>query len=180
MKRNLIFSNGLASMVGAGAIVSAGLVIANEKPNTGSYDPVSGIFYENGVHHSFSTWEHARQCALEGRLPQLVLDRLGAWGDEATRAEAENLKAENRRVSSLRESKKLNKLSMMNDTGQNQHKLSDNDQEPALGIYEKEVSITQTKSNDEVSLSGTIAEKVQHSEARMFSTDHENSTDWMK
>ena len=110
MKQNLFFSIGLALVVGVGAAVGARAVIADQKSGTCSYDPVSGNFIENGLEHNFGSWEHARRCARDGRLPEIVLNRLGAFGDTEIRIEAEKLKAENRRVAALRRSQQQKKL----------------------------------------------------------------------
>jgi hypothetical protein len=83
----------------------------DRRPKACSYDPVSGNFIENGVESNFGSWEHARQCARDGRLPEIVLKRLGAFGEEETRAEAAKLKAQNRRVALLRRSKQEKKIS---------------------------------------------------------------------
>ena len=111
MKQNSFFSIKLALIVGLGVALGASAVIANQKPDTCSYDPVSGNFIENGIEYNFGIWEHARQCARDGRLPEIVLSRLGAFGETGTRAEAETLKAENRRVAGLRRSQQQKKLS---------------------------------------------------------------------
>ena len=127
MKRNLFFSIRLALIVGVGAAIGANAVIANQKPDTCSYDPVSGNFIENGVESNFGSWEHARQCALDGRLPEIVLNRLGAFGAEEIRAEAAKLKAENRRVAALRRSQQQKKLSAIQDlTSPSQMSRADN------------------------------------------------------
>ena len=183
MKQNLFFSIKLALIVGVGAAVGASAVIADQKPDTCSYDPVSGNFIENGIEYNFGSWEHARQCARDGRLPEIVLSRLGAFGEEGTRAEAETLKAENRRVAGLRRS-------------QQQSRFSEPSQKVAIpqAITAKEVVMTSTNPDvaevlsnmgknanpETVGVKKIIDPDPNRRSAMEFGTDDENSTDWIK
>ena len=109
MKRNLIFSIGLIS------VISGGAVIAREVPGACSYDEATGYFIDNGGLHAKGTWIHAKNCALEGRLPASVIERLGAWGDKATRLEADSLRKENLRISLLRKNNIMKRTSALDD-----------------------------------------------------------------
>ena len=118
MKRNLIFSIGLVS------IISGGAVIARETPESCSYDEKTGYFFDNGAWHSNGSWEHAKKCALEGRLPASVQKRLGAWGDADTRIASQKLLSENHRVSSLSETTNAPKTSKNDDKKQEKETLA--------------------------------------------------------
>ena len=107
MKRNLICSFGLAILISGGATLGTTVVIANEEPDTCSYNPINGNYIENRIEYSFGSWEHARLCALDGRLPEIVMNRLGAFGVKSIREEAERLKITNRELATLRKNKDM-------------------------------------------------------------------------
>ena len=186
MKRNLFFSIRLALIVGVGAAIGANAVIANQKPDTCSYDPVSGNFIENGVESNFGSWEHARQCALDGRLPEIVLNRLGAFGAEEIRAEAAKLKAENRRVAALRRSQQQEKLSAIQDlTSPSQMSRADNQavgrsrHQSRLSAPPQKTAIHQTITSNKMGMTSTDPD-LNRRTAMESGTDDENSTDWIK
>ena len=105
MKRNLICCFGLAILIGGGATLSTTIVIASEEPDTCSYNPINGNYIENGIEYSFGSWEHARRCAMDGRLPDIVMNRLGALGVKSIKVEAERLRITNKEMTNLRENK---------------------------------------------------------------------------
>jgi|TARA_B110000444_G_C18796521_1_gene575189 hypothetical protein len=186
MKRNLFFSIRLALIVGVGAAVGASAVIADQKPDTCSYDPVSGNFIENGVESNFGSWEHARQCARDGRLPEIVLNRLGAFGEEETRAEAAKLKAENRRVAALRRSQQQKKISATEDlTRPSQMSRADNQavgrshHQSRFSAPPQRAAIHQTITSNKVGMTSTDPD-LDSRTAMESGTDDENSTDWIK
>lgn len=92
MKRSLI-----TGLVVAGAIVVAGGTYAAVTADTCNYDPKTGNYHYNGKVYAYGNWDSAIACAKEGKLPQIVADRLGIWGDKKTQAqgrEAAKLNAE--------------------------------------------------------------------------------------
>ncbi len=183
MKRNLVLSIGLASIIGVGA-VTAGGVIANQSPDTCSYDPVSGNFMENGVEHSWGSWEHARLCAQKGLLPEVVLNRLGAFGDAKTRAEAEKLKAENRRVAALRQSEELKKLSAKDagDSPSQMAKAPNETTQPSrvsAPISENQ-SISDVRKGAAIVAEAGTSVDAQINSGMKYATDANKSEDWVK
>ena len=116
MKRNLICYFGFAILIGGGATLGTTVVIANEEPDTCSYNPINGNYIENGIEYSFGSWEHARLCAMDGRLPEIVIYRLGALGVKSIREEAERLKITNREMANLRKNKDM-KMQITSDGG---------------------------------------------------------------
>ena len=125
MKRNLIFCIGLVS------IISGGAVIARETPESCSYDEKTGYFFDKGVWHSTGSWEHAKNCALEGRLPASVQQRLGAWGDADTRIASQKLLTENHRVSSLSKTTNTPQTSEIDDVKPKNERLAKLSKTPA-------------------------------------------------
>ena len=107
MKRNLICYFGLAILIGGGATLGTTIVIASEEQDTCSYNPINGNYIENGIEYSFGSWEHARLCAMDGGLPEIVMNRLGALGVKSIREEAERLKITNREMANLRKNKDM-------------------------------------------------------------------------
>ena len=116
MKRNLICCFGLAILIGGGATLGTTIVIAGEEPDTCSYNPINGNYIENGIEYSFGSWEHARLCAMDGRLPEIVINRLGALGVKSIREEAERLKITNREMADLRKNEDI-KMQVASDRG---------------------------------------------------------------
>jgi hypothetical protein len=161
-------------------------VIANQKPDTCSYDSVSGNFIENGFESNFGSWEHARQCALDGRLPEVVLNRLGAFGEEETRAEAAKLKAENLRVAALRRSQQQKKFSATEAlTRPSQMSRADNQavgrshHQSWLSAPPQKAAIHQTITSNKMGMTSTDPD-LNRRTAMESGTDDENSTDWIK
>ncbi len=73
------------------AIITAGSVgYAAATKDTCNYDPASGNYHNNGKVYAYGSWDDAVACAKEGILPQVVADRLGAWGDKKTQVEGRN------------------------------------------------------------------------------------------
>ena len=86
MKKIILISTALGASVLAlgtfGAIANTAPCNYNEK----------GQWVSNGQVHAWGPMEGARACAEKGLLPQVVLNRLGVWGDAVTRAEAQVIK----------------------------------------------------------------------------------------
>ena len=116
MKQNLICYFGLAILIGGGATLGTTVVIASAERDTCSYNPINGNYIENGIEYSFGSWEHARLCAMNGRLPEIVMNRLGALGVKSIREEAERLKITNREMADLRKNKDM-KMQVTSDRG---------------------------------------------------------------
>jgi hypothetical protein len=66
---------------------SVGIAAVTE--DTCSYDPKSGYFYDTDTKEwsANGSWDEAVACAKEGKLPAVVADRLGIWGDKQTQIE---------------------------------------------------------------------------------------------
>ena len=84
--------------IGVMTLVDASLAVASAPDETCNYDPGTGYFTLNGDLHSYGSWEHAKECAGRGLLPDIVANRLGSLGDKEIRAEAAKLRAENKRI----------------------------------------------------------------------------------
>ena len=56
-----------------------------------NYDSSSGNYVVNNKTYAYGTMSSAFQCALYGVLPQVVIDRLGMFGDEETKEEAKEI-----------------------------------------------------------------------------------------
>jgi hypothetical protein len=76
------------SLVG---ILATKITAADGMPDTCGYHPISGEYQIEAETYLFASWEHARECAAKGLLPEVVANRLGKWGDEPTKREAEEI-----------------------------------------------------------------------------------------
>ena len=56
-----------------------------------NYDSSSGYYIVNNKPYAHGTMSSAFQCALYGVLPQVIIDRLGIFGDEETKEKAEEI-----------------------------------------------------------------------------------------
>jgi hypothetical protein len=80
-------------------VASAGYSYAEATQDTCGYDPVTGYWISpNGTVHQGSTFDHAVACASQGKLPKIVEDRLGIYGDAKTKAIAANAVYVNNKV----------------------------------------------------------------------------------
>jgi hypothetical protein len=96
----------MLAIIAAAGIVSGAAGSASSLQSCG-YN-AAGDYVENGTVYATASWDHAKRCAAQGLLPQVVAKRLGWLGDAATRAEAEQLRAENRQVREEREREEEN------------------------------------------------------------------------
>jgi hypothetical protein len=89
----------IAASLGLAIVVSAGYSYAETTQDTCGYDPVTGYWISpNGTVHQGSTFDHAVSCASQGKLPKIVEDRLGIYGDAKTKAIAANAVYVNNKV----------------------------------------------------------------------------------
>jgi len=97
MKKSLILG------VVAAGLLTAGTTYALVGADTCNYDPKTGDYatvLDSGevVWSAYGSWDEAVACAKEGRLPDIVADRLGVWGDPLTQAEGRKWAAINAKV----------------------------------------------------------------------------------
>ena len=59
--------------------------------NTCNYNAESGNYTVNNKTYAHGTMDSAFQCALYGVLPQVIIDRLGIFGDVVTKERAEEI-----------------------------------------------------------------------------------------
>jgi hypothetical protein len=97
----------IAASLGLAIVVSAGYSYAETTQDTCGYDPVTGYWISpNGTVHQGSTFDHAVSCASQGKLPKIVEDRLGIYGDAKTKAIAANAVYVNNKVTEARKNDK--------------------------------------------------------------------------
>ena len=88
MSRKLLIALGAASIVVIAGVASAGIVAYNSC----GYDKQTGNYlYDGNKVAAHGTMDSAMECALQGILPSIVANRLGVWGDEDTKEEAEQI-----------------------------------------------------------------------------------------
>ena len=79
----LIIVGTIVTTIAAGSL-AAGIV----SYNSCGYDPETGNYlYDGNKVAAFGTMDSAMECALEGMLPEVVLNRLGVYGDEEAKIE---------------------------------------------------------------------------------------------
>ena len=59
--------------------------------NTCNYNAESGNYVVNNKTYAHGTMDSAYQCALYGVLPQVIIDRLGIFGDVVTKERAKEI-----------------------------------------------------------------------------------------
>ena len=88
MKKKLLIALGAASIIVIAGVASAGIVAYNSC----GYDAKTGNYlYDGNKVAAYGTMDSAMECALQGLLPTIVANRLGVWGDEDTKEEAEQI-----------------------------------------------------------------------------------------
>ena len=88
MNKKLLIALGAASIVVIAGVASAGIVAYNSC----GYDKQTGNYlYDGNKVAARGTMDSAMECALQGILPSIVANRLGVWGDEDTKEEAEQI-----------------------------------------------------------------------------------------
>ena len=69
------------------------------------YDPLTGYYVVGEKVYAHGTMEDAWACALEGLLPQSVMDRLGEYGHMSIQAEAQRIIMKNEEMKKQRKEK---------------------------------------------------------------------------
>ena len=88
MSRKLLIALGAASIIVIAGVASAGIVAYNSC----GYDEKTGNYLNDGNKVAAQgTMDSAMDCAVQGILPSIVANRLGVWGDEDTKEEAEQI-----------------------------------------------------------------------------------------
>ena len=88
MNKKLLIALGAAGIVIIAGVASAGIVAYNSC----GYDEKTGNYlYDGNKVAAYGTMDSAMECALQGILPTIDANRLGVWGDEDTKEEAEQI-----------------------------------------------------------------------------------------
>ena len=88
MNKKLLIALGTVGVVVIAGVASAGIVAYNSC----GYDEQTGNYlYDGNKVAAYGTMDSAMECALQGILPSIVANRLGEWGDEDTKEEAEQI-----------------------------------------------------------------------------------------
>ena len=88
MNKKLLIALGTVGVVVIAGVASAGIVAYNSC----GYDEKTGNYlYDGNKVAAYGTMDSAMECALQGLLPTIVANRLGVWGDEDTKEEAEQI-----------------------------------------------------------------------------------------
>ena len=88
MNKKLLIALGAMGIVIIAGVASAGIVAYNSC----GYDEKTGNYlYDGNKVAAYGTMDSAMECALQGLLPTIVANRLGVWGDEDTKEEAEQI-----------------------------------------------------------------------------------------
>jgi len=102
MNKKLLISLGAASIVVLAGVASAGIVVYNSC----GYDEQTGNYLFEGKEYAHGTMDSAMECALQGMLPDIVIDRLGMYGDEEAKREGTRIYYTDKQKKEELESKK--------------------------------------------------------------------------
>jgi len=103
MNKKLLISLGAASIVVLAGVASAGIVVYNSC----GYDEQTGNYlYDGNKVAAHGTMDSAMECALQGMLPDIVIDRLGMYGDEEAQREGTRIYYTDKQKKEELESKK--------------------------------------------------------------------------
>jgi len=91
--------------IAAAAVIAAGSATYAAMGDDCGYDD-KGYFHSGGKVYAMGTMNDAKACAEKGLLPQAVLNRLGVWGDAATKKEAQVIKDLDAKVKAEKEAAK--------------------------------------------------------------------------
>ena len=91
--------------IAAAAVIAAGSATYAAMGDDCGYDD-KGYFHKDGKVHAMGSMNDAKTCAEKGLLPQAVLNRLGIWGDAATKKEAQAIKDLDAKVKAEKEAAK--------------------------------------------------------------------------
>ena len=88
MNKKILISLGVLGVIVIAGVASAGIVAYNSC----GYDNQTGNYlYDGNKVAAYGTMDSAMECALQGILPDVVANRLGAWGNAETKVEAEQI-----------------------------------------------------------------------------------------
>ena len=88
MNKKILISLGVLGVIVVAGVASAGIVAYNSC----GYDKQTGNYLYNGNKvAAYGTMASAMECALQGILPDVVANRLGAWGNAETKVGAEEI-----------------------------------------------------------------------------------------
>jgi hypothetical protein len=86
----------IASVLAVSVVISIGVVFANDRNandrNSCGYDENGNFHSQDGTVSAFGTMDDALACASQGILPEVVVNRLGIWGDDAIKKWASEIK----------------------------------------------------------------------------------------
>ena len=107
MNKKILISMGVVGIIVIAGVASAGIVAYSSC----GYDNQTGNYlYDGNKVSAYGTMDSAMECALQGILPDVVANRLGAWGNAETKVEAEQIllldsikKEENRQATEKKE-----------------------------------------------------------------------------
>ncbi len=98
----LVIVGAIVIMIAAGSL-AAGIV----SYNSCGYDPETGNYlYDGNKVAAYGTMDSAMECALQGMLPEVVLNRLGIYGDEEAKTEGTKIYYTDKQKKEELESKK--------------------------------------------------------------------------
>lgn len=87
----------IAGVAAATIIMGTGIGAVAALNESCGYDQ-DGNFHSGGKVYAHGSMQDAEACAAKGLLPAVVYNRLGIWGDAATRKHADEVRAMNDRV----------------------------------------------------------------------------------
>ena len=100
--KTLIIAGIMVTTVAVGS-VAAGIVAYNSC----GYDEQTGNYlYDGNKVAAYGTMDSAMECALQGMLPDIVIDRLGMYGDEEAQREGTRIYYTDKQKKEELESKK--------------------------------------------------------------------------
>ena len=100
--KTLIIAGIMVTTVAVGS-VAAGIVAYNSC----GYDEQTGNYlYDGNKVAAYGTMDAAMECALQGMLPDIVIDRLGMYGDEEAQREGTRIYYTDKQKKEELESKK--------------------------------------------------------------------------
>ena len=103
MSRKLLISLGAVGILVLAGVASAGIVAYNSC----GYDEQTGNYlYDGNKVAAYGTMDAAMECALQGMLPDIVIDRLGMYGDEEAQREGTRIYYTDKQKKEELESKK--------------------------------------------------------------------------
>ena len=102
MSRKLLMSMGVVGIIVIAGVASAGIVAYNSC----GYDESTGNYLFEGKEYAHGTMDSAMECALQGMLPDIVIDRLGMYGDEEAQREGTRIYYTDKQKKEELESKK--------------------------------------------------------------------------